>query len=150
MTVRNLEIHSAFSDVNLVYDESNQSIMQKMDIHAARANVLIDNIEKARVKLVTIKNDMGNTKISFGSNSTLYSTVYIQAGVGNCTISVDENHPVKIIVKRGMFAGMEIGDEFTQIEKNVFVNRAYRSDHPAEATKIICNVDLGDINLVKN
>ncbi|MEL6131912.1 MAG: hypothetical protein AAFR59_00970 [Bacteroidota bacterium] len=151
MTIKNLVIHSAFSDVNLEYDRPNQMEMDKMDIHVVRADVFIQNLEKAKVKLVTIKNDMGDTKVSLGSNSPLHSTVFIQAGVGNCTLAVEEGHPVMITVKRGMFSSLNFDEEdFYQIEKNVLVNKAYRPDHSEEATKIICNVDLGDVNLIKN
>ncbi|MEO0640128.1 MAG: hypothetical protein AAFY70_10415 [Bacteroidota bacterium] len=151
MMIKNLVIHSAFSDVNLQYDQPNKMQMDKMDIHVVRADIFIQNLEQAKVKLVTIQNDMGDTKVELGSNSPRYSTVYIQAGVGNCTLAIEDDHPVKIIVKRGMFSSLNFDEaNFRKLDKNVLVNKAYRPDHPEEATKIICNVDLGDVNLVKN
>ncbi|MEO0898512.1 MAG: hypothetical protein AAFY71_19015 [Bacteroidota bacterium] len=151
LTLRNLSVRSAFTDVFVTYRMPNQIAMKKMDIHAARANVVMENIEKARVELVYVKNDMGETRLTLGDGKAHKSTIYVQSGVGNCTLVVNENQPVIIVLKKGLFSKLDNQGNFKQLQdqKDVYVNEAYHRN-PEKASKIICSLDLGDITLYQN
>jgi len=151
MTLRNFSVRSAFTDVFVTYRVPNQINMKKMDIHAARANVVMENLEKAKSELVYVQNDMGETRLTLGDGPVHKSTIYLQSGVGNCTLVVHENQPVIIVLKRGIFSKLDNQGKFDKLQnqKDVYTNKAYHH-HPEKATKIICSLDLGDITLYQN
>jgi len=151
MTLQNFSVRSAFSDVFVTYRMPNQARMKKMDIHATKAAVVLDNIEKAKAELVSVQNDMGDTRLTLGDGPSHRSTIYLQSGVGNCTLVIHDKQPVIIILKRGMFSNLDNQGNFEKLQdkKEVFVNQAYH-DRPEAVTKIICSLDLGNITLVKN
>ncbi|MCI4670851.1 MAG: hypothetical protein MRZ79_22135 [Bacteroidia bacterium] len=152
MTLENFSVRSAFADVFVTYQLPNQARMKKMDIHATRANVKLTNLEKANVELVSVQNDMGETHVSLGKGNKSKSTIYLQSGVGNCTLEISENQPVMIVLKRGLFSKLNNQGNFEKLQNEkmeVYVNRAYHSN-PEQVTKVICSLDLGDITLIKN
>ena len=59
---------SAFSDVWVYYEKPNQCVMKKMDIHAVRAKVTVENIECARAELISVQNDMGDTEVRLNNH----------------------------------------------------------------------------------
>jgi hypothetical protein len=151
LTLNNLSVRSVFSDVLVTYRKPNQAEMQKMDIHATKANVVLENIDQANVNMVSIQNDMGETRISIGPKEMNGSTIYVQSGVGNCTLVISEKQAVEIVLKQGMFSKLDNQGSFTKLPNGHYVNAAYQnSPSKASACKIICSLDLGDVTLVKN
>lgn len=152
MTLQNFSVRSAFADVFVTYRLPNKANMKKMDIHATKANVVLENLEKANAELVSVQNDMGETRLTLGKGNLHKSTIYLQSGVGNCTLVIDENQPVMIVLKRGLFSKLNNQGNFEKLQnekKEIYVNKAYHSS-PDKLTKIICSLDLGDITLIKN
>lgn len=153
MTLQNFSVRSAFADVFVTYRLPNQANMKKMDIHATKANVVLENLEKANVELVSVQNDMGETRITLGQGGAIHkSTIYLQSGVGDCILLIDEKQPVMIVLKRGLFSKLDNQGNFERLQnekKEVYVNEAYHSS-PEKLTKIICSLDLGNITLIKN
>ena len=145
--LKNLKINSAFSDVLISYDKPNQVSMDKMDIQAANAKVVIKNLEQALAKLIIIQNEMGETKLFVGDKSFPASDIHINSGVGDCTLIVDKDQPTKLILKSGIFSNVEVSDEFKPHGKGTYVNQAYQKD-PAKCIKIFCTVDFGNISIL--
>ena len=111
----------------------------------------MENVEKAKAELVSVQNDMGETRLILGDGNVHKSTIYLQSGVGNCILVIDEKQPVMIVLKMGLFSKLDNQGNFEKLqnEKEVYVNKAYH-ENPQKVTKIICSLDLGDITLVKN
>lgn len=152
MSFENVHIESAFSDVMITYDSPNKVEMKHMDIHAIRAKVVLKNIEYARAELISIQNDMGDTRLLIGDNLPHNSTIVLQSAMGGCTLVVDKDQPVRIIFKGGMFTSLDIQplEAFVQKtdEPNTYVNKAYLQNSQ-NTFNIICNIDLGTIIIME-
>ncbi|MEM7510913.1 MAG: hypothetical protein AAF388_08270 [Bacteroidota bacterium] len=146
LTLRNLSVNSATTDVLINYSQPNTILMNKMDVHAIRGDILIKNIEMAKAEVVNIKNDMGETKVVLGNNCAPApgANVVISSGVGNCNLVISKNHPAKILVHKGFFSSTSMSEQFEKVRDGVFVNSAYKRN-PKKGTTIICNLDFGKV-----
>ncbi|GEM_PF-2298155 len=137
-------INSAFSDIWISYSRPNLCAMKKMDVHAAKAKIRIENIEYARAEFISIQNDMGETEIILNNHAQPGTTIYLSSGAGNCKLFIHENHPTKIVIRKGFFAKVEVDGDFEILDKSAFVNAAFYQPN-AKYTTIICNIDFGKI-----
>jgi len=137
-------VNSAFSDIKIAYSKPNLCVMQKMDVHAVRANIEMRNIELARAELISVQNDMGETHLILGNNELPGSTIYLSSGSGNCYISIHKDHPTKVVIRKGFFARVNVRGNFEIMDKNAFGNLAL-TRHEGKYTTIICNMDFGKI-----
>ncbi|MDX2248503.1 MAG: hypothetical protein SF052_17090 [Bacteroidia bacterium] len=148
LTLNNVSVNSAFSNVVMTYSSPNQTPMKKMDIHAASADLTLKNLEMARADLITIQNDMGATKLIIGNSLKSRSTIYLQSGVGSCTLVLDPRQPTQITLKSGFFASVDVADTFKELQKGVYTNKACEQT-PEQCLKIICNIDFGSISVIQ-
>ncbi len=146
MSISNLKIQSALSDLVLTYTSPNQTEMRQMQIHLASADIQLDQIEKAKAREIHIRNDMGNTSLSMGASELPCSQIRLITGAGTCQLRIAKAHPVKIILRNGMFSHVEIADGFEKVSHKVFVNRAFGRKEK-KATTIICETDIGTIRI---
>lgn len=148
LTLNNVSINSAFSNVVVTYSSPNQTAMKKMDIHAASADLTLKNLEMARADLITIQNDMGATKLIVGSGYKSQATVYLQSGVGSCTLVLDPRQPTQLTLQTGFFASVEVSHSLKELKKGVYANKACEQN-PEKCMKIICNVDFGSVSVIQ-
>jgi hypothetical protein len=150
--LEHLDIHSSFANVNLQYDAPNQSAMEDLTVHVARATLVVKNLEFARARLVQLQNDMGDTRIWLGNGLHPGSQVRLRAGAGNVMLYVDEHHPVEIQVRTSLFSGAEIHDSFQEVAPGIFRNHAYQMGHARpnfKPTVITCQLDMGKLFVVE-
>lgn len=150
LTLKNVSINSAFSDVLVSYSQANLVRMKEMDIHAAKANIKVEHAELANAELITIQNDMGELELILGDKQPAQSTIYLQLGVGSCSLLLSPTQPVHLVLKSGLFSSVEIEEDvFEEKEKGVYTNKAYEAlSDKKKATKIICNIDMGSVTVV--
>jgi len=148
MTLNNLRIQSAMSDVHITYSSPNKTDMHQMEIHVASANVKLENIEYARAEVINIRNDMGNTEITMGIGYKPATNVHVMSGTGDCTIRIKQQQPAKIILRNGMFSHAKFSGSFEEISDKVYVNSSYKRNSK-EASMIICETDLGSIHVIE-
>ena len=146
MSINNLTIRSALSDLVLLYTVPNQTDMRQMQVHVASADIELHQIEKAKAKEIHIRNDMGNTSISLGDSGFPKSHIRVITGAGTCSLSVSKGQPVKIILRNGMFSHVDISHDFEKLSQKVFVNQAFEKKEK-KATTIICETDIGTIRI---
>ena len=142
-------INSALANVTITYSEPNQVVMEKMDVHATKANVVLKNLEYARAEMITIQNDMGETKVIIGNGYFPQSTFFIQSGVGSCSLIIHKKQPVQIVLRKGFFSSLELPDTYVMMSKGVYANKAFLKNQE-KGIKIICNIDFGNISVIEN
>ncbi|MEM6260877.1 MAG: hypothetical protein AAGI38_00105 [Bacteroidota bacterium] len=151
MSFNRVEIHSAFSDIHITYDAPNRVEMEKMDIHVAKAKVVLKNLEFAQAEMISVRNDMGETKATLGKGKPVNSTVFIQQGMGDCILRIHPDHPTKIVLKSGLFTDANLPDDFQELEAGqaIYVNQAYiKRAAGAPCTHVICNIDFGTLTVI--
>jgi hypothetical protein len=154
LSLNKVEIHSAFSDLHLTYNLPNRVQMEKMDIHAAKAKIVLKNLDMARANIVSIVNDMGDTKMVLGDGQYAGTTIYVQQGMGDCTLILHPKHPIRIVLKSGIFSSSTLPEGFTKAG-NTFLNatgqlevsQARREDREPRLTTIVCTVDFGSVSV---
>lgn len=151
LSLNRVKIHTAFADLHINFSHENRVSMEKMDIHAAKAKIVLKNLELARADLISIVNDMGDTKMVLGSNKHSGATIYVQQGMGDFSLIVHPEHPTKIIVKNGLFASSNLKEDSKDFHRegnsNTFVNDAYKKSGGKNATTLICTIDFGSISV---
>lgn len=149
LSLTGVDITSAFSDVTVTYSEANLVSMEKMNIHAAKANLVLKNMEFARAEMITVQNDMGETKVIIGNGYFPASTFFIQSGVGSCSLIIHKKQPVQIVLRKGYFSSLELPESYQLVSKGVYANESFMKN-PAKGIKIICNIDFGNISVIEN
>lgn len=156
LSLRNVVIRSGMADVMINYQQPNQIEMQQMNIHVTRGDVILKHPEMARAQLISIQNDLGDTKIVLGDDYLPQSTISVHAGVGGCTLIVDKQHPTKVVIKSSVFSsGQKVGGSFKSKDQRTFVNEAYITHCQnggkgcPHATRVICNLDLGSVSVME-
>ena len=150
LSLNSVEIHSAFADLHIAYTQPNRIRMEKMDIHAAKAKIVLKNLERSQAELVSVVNDMGNTKMILGNTPHEGMTIHVQQGMGDFSLILHPDHPIKIILKNGLFSSTSLpegGVGFSQESKNTYVNQAYKESKGEHATILICTIDFGSISI---
>lgn len=150
LSLNRVKIHSAFADLHINFTRANRIQMEKMDIHVAKAKIVLKNLELAKADIISIVNDMGDTKMVIGSNAYSGATVYVQQGMGDFLLIVHPDHPTKVILKNGLFSSATLPegpDGFQRQGRNIFVNRAYTESGGENATTLICTIDFGSISV---
>ena len=155
LSLRTVNVKSAFSDVMITYQQPNQVEMKKMHIHVTKGDVVLKQPELARAHHIVVKNDMGNTKIWLSDRHLPHSTISVHAGVGDCLLVVDRNHPTRIVIKGGIFSKQDVAPTFRNLSRGVYANQAF-SDHCQtgergcqHSTTVICNLDLGSVSVME-
>ena len=152
LSLNRVKIHSAFSDLHITYTQANRVQMEKMDIHVAKAKIVLKNIQQARAEVVSIVNDMGDTKMVIGKEQYNGSTIYVQQGMGDLLLIVHPDQPTKIILKNGLFSSISVPDGpdgFTSTSEGgkTYTNKAYTKSGGKNATTVICTIDFGGISV---
>lgn len=155
LTLSNLSIESTFSDLVLTYSKPNQTPMQKVHIHGANANIVLKHLEMARASIIHVQNDMGDTKLMLGAGDYTRDqqpVIELRNGVGDCLLVIDSNHPVRIVVDKGVLAKADPGEAsgFTKMDNRsqlTFQNNAATELEDDEVTMIYCDLDFGELIL---
>lgn len=98
---------------------------------------------------------MGDTKLMLGSGSYPAEekpVIELRNGVGDCLLVVDSNHPVRIVVNKGVLAKADPSEtsgftKMTDRSQLVFQNRSAENLDDTEVTMIHCDLDFGELIL---
>lgn len=148
LSLTNATIQSTFSDVFVSYASPNRVNMHKMNIEAARAMVVLKNPEYAHADLISIKNDMGDTKVQMESSEMNNVNINIRSGAGTCTLVIHPMHAVKVVVRKGYLAKVNLAGDFQEVSENTYANEAFRKCQ--RGSIITCETDLGTIHIMSN
>lgn len=148
MSLSSVNIRSAMADVVVYYHSPNPQQMEKMNVHAIKADLTLKYPEYARAELIDIQNDVGNTEVILGNSYVpeKNSHIVVHSGAGTCSILVHPQHPVKIYLRKGIFSSANISANFYKLSDEVYVNDAYKKA-PEKATIVNCHLDFGDLKV---
>lgn len=151
MMTNQIEVVSQFADVFLLYTRPNRMPMEKMEVKSVQGKIVLKNIELARAHLITVTNDMNQTKIMVGNGEGSGTTILVQQGVGDCMLFLHPDHPIRLMVKEGFFASASLPKDFIKLSENEFVNKAWKAQEAArgtvKGTTIICTLDMGKLQV---
>lgn len=152
MSINRLDMKAHFAEVFIQYNKPNRMNMEKMHVQSIQGKVVLKNLELARAELVTVENEMDDTKIMIGNGKPCGTTVYVKQGMGDCLLYVDPGHPIMIRLKDGLFTSSTLPPDFVATGENTFVNQAWKARESEEGgkmlgTTIICSFDMGKLKI---
>ncbi len=147
LSVEKLHITTGSADVNVGY-VTGQYNQQEMDTFCIKVD--LGQLEARQVALSNAKTiiadvGFGSLFLDFTNKSLVKSNVNATVGAGNLIINAKESiNPMIIYIHDSPLCRIQISQDFTEIRKNVFVNRLYDQDAENLITFNI-NVTLGNI-----
>ena len=142
LSVRKLNLNSGSADVVVGYHEgfSNGTVMDTMNIKMGFGSVFLMNANLAKANLLIADIGFGNLRMDLSDQEVNGGRVDASIGAGSLTVNVPKTGvPVKIVVNNSPLCKVKFARDFQEIEKNVFINKAYQSD--SEST-LLFNLDV--------
>ncbi len=141
-SVQKFKMKLGSADIYVGYEEGSENPV-KMDtfyIKADFGSVIVKHMELARAKHVITKIGFGNVLLDFEKELLEKCVVDASVGAGNLEIILPkEKMPVILYIKDSPLCSVKLAEGFEEVERNVFVNRAYEVD--AE-NQLIFNIDV--------
>lgn len=147
LAVEKLHITTGSADVNVGY-VSGQYNQQEMDTFCIKVD--LGQLEARQIALSNAKTiiadvGFGSLFLDFTNKSLVKSNVNATVGAGNLIVNTNESiNPMIIYIHDSPLCRIQISQDFTEIRKNVFVNRLYDQDAENLITFNI-NVTMGNI-----
>lgn len=147
MMLRSADIRTAEADLVITFNQPNITRMGLLKIKAGTSEVLFRNPEHAHADRIVIENGMGNTTLVLGDNPQWPTTLYLEVGGGECTVSLAETTPVRVIVKDNQLAPGDFPPGFVAQGENTFVNARYNQS-PSNAVTMTVDLGMGSFKII--
>lgn len=148
-SVQNFIVKSGSADVTVGYSdkEPNKVAMDTFYIKVDMGSIKAEQLELARARYIDANIGFGNALLDFGTTA-LSEKCNVRASVGAGSLEIfipKDDTPVIIYLKDSPLCGTRIVEGFEEVEKNVYVNRSYRSD---ANNLMVFNIDvaLGNVS----
>lgn len=148
LAVEKLNITTGSANVNVGYisGQYNQQEMDTFSIQVDLGQLEARQIALSNAKTIIADVGFGSLYLDFTNKSLVKSNVNATVGAGNLTVNANESiNPMIIYIHHSPLCRIQISKNFTEIRKNVFVNRLY--DQDAE-NLITFNIDVTMGNII--
>jgi hypothetical protein len=113
LSLENLDITDGASDVNVNFNEPNQSDMKKFSYNTGASNVTLEGLGNANFETMVFKGGAGSYRLSFDGEIKQDAVVSIESGISTVTIVVPEGVPAQVTFDGGLSNVQALG-EWTQ------------------------------------
>ncbi|PIB37191.1 hypothetical protein BFP72_18145 [Reichenbachiella sp. 5M10] len=147
VAVANFKIESGSADVNIKYDEGkrNRCLMDTFSVAVDLGTLVAQKMHLAQAKNVIAEVGFGTAVLDFGKGMTQKCKVNASVGAGTLKILIPESEfPAIIHFKSSPLCKYSLEQGFEQIEKDVYVNKAYSADAD-NLMEFVIDVALGNI-----
>jgi len=153
LAIEKLKIKTGSADVNIGYQHGFPNLV-KMDTFQVKVdmgNVGVNMLNYAKTKYFLAEVGFGNLSLDFSEESYQGTEVHASVGAGNFEVELPRanGRPVKIILNSSPLCRLKLPKGFKEIESNIFVNSAYRSD-AKEALIFDLDVGVGSVSFRNN
>ncbi|MEM7548898.1 MAG: hypothetical protein AAF363_04450 [Bacteroidota bacterium] len=142
LATKRLNLNSGSADVVLGYQEgfSNGTSMDTMNIKMGFGSVLLMNANLAKAKQLIADIGFGNLRMDLSDEEVHEGKVKASIGAGSLTVNVPKSGvPVKVVINNSPLCRVKFAKGFQEIERNVFINKAYQSD---SESALLFNLDV--------
>ncbi len=145
--IRKLKVQTGSAEVKVEYDHmmpnlcEMDSFLVKVDLGSFEAR----DLDHARARYVSAEIGFGKAILDFTHPVANSCEVSCNVGLGKLLVLLPKDEPVIIYLKDSPFRGLSMLKEFEEVEKNVYINRAYN----AEAENLLTfkvDVSLGNVD----
>jgi hypothetical protein len=140
LMMKSADISTAEADVVILLNYPNTQRMGTFLIKAGTSEILFRNPEFSHADKIIIQNGMGNTTLALGNICPYPTQIYVEVGAGECTVSLSETTPLKIIAKDNGLTADDLPGDFIQKGDNIFVNLPFQK---AQGNAVTITVDMG-------
>ncbi|MEM9325045.1 MAG: hypothetical protein AAGA85_05295 [Bacteroidota bacterium] len=145
--VQCLKVKTGSADVKLNYDGENPNLcqMDSLNVEVDMGSFTTGYLDHAQAKYISCKIGFGSAVLDFTSPPSSKCEVKANVGLGSLEVYLPREEPVIIYLNDSPFRGLNVTKDFEEVEKNVFINRAY--DEEAENLLTFrVDVSLGSID----
>lgn len=131
LPVRKLAVNTGSADVRIRYQEGSENTVE-MDTFYAKVDMgslRVDRFNLSRAKELTA--DVGFGKLYLDMSDKLANDCTVRASVGAGSMEVvlpADDVPTIVYINNSALCKVKMCDSFRQLEKNVYVNKAYNGD----------------------
>ncbi len=145
--VQCLKVKTGSADVKLTYDHENANLceMDSLNVEVDMGSFTATDLDHARAKFINCKIGFGSAVLDFAHPPKTDCEVRANVGLGSLEIVLPREEPVIIYLSDSPFRGLNMGKDFEEVEKNVFINRSYSEDAENLLTFRV-DVSLGSID----
>lgn len=129
--IQKFKLKSGSADILVGYDqgEGNPIRMDTFFVKADFGSIVAKHMELSRAKNVITKIGFGNVMLDFESGLAEACRVVASVGAGNLEVILPEDQtPIIIYVRDSPLCSIRMTKDFEEVEKNVYVNKAYQVD----------------------
>jgi hypothetical protein len=151
LPIEKLKIRTGNADVKVEYQDSspNLVVMDTLFVRVDMGSLNISRINHANAKNVIADVVFGGLFLDYSQMPEIPSQITASVGAGNLVIGLPHSAqiPVKIVIRNSPLCHVKMPDNFSRIEKNVFVNEFYSS---GSENSLLFDLDVavGHINFV--
>jgi hypothetical protein len=148
LPIEGMKINTGNADVEIGYYSG---IYNPVEMDTFLAHVEFGSLNVAHINLSKAKNiiadvGFGSMTLDFSDKCKNPSSIKVSVGAGKLHVNLPKhNVPVMVRVNNSPLCRVKLPDEFTQAEKNVFVNTAYL-ENPQPQLTFDVDVAMGNIN----
>lgn len=123
--MKDLNLSTGASSVNLRFDEPNKYIIEDVSIEAGLSKFTAHNLCNTNFRHLKFEGGVGEYRLDFGGKLNREADVDIQLGLGSLTVTVPENLGAKIYYEKSWIAHLDIPSSFTEREDNTYYSDNY-------------------------
>jgi len=123
--MKDLNLSTGASSVNLRFDEPNKYIIEDVSIEAGLSKFTARNLCNANFRHLKFEGGVGEYRLDFGGKLNREADVDIQVGLGGLTVTIPENMGAKIYYEKSWIAHLDIPSSFSEREDNTYYSDNY-------------------------
>ena len=143
LTINQLKIKSASSDVHVHYssDNPNQVQMDTLLVTLNMGTVTIDKVNYTNAKMIIVEVNYGKINLDFSDGLSNGSQVIAAVGAGTLNLSLpSDSYPIKIKMKTTPMCRTSLPKYFKALDSETYVTKGYKESDP---NRIELTIDVG-------
>jgi hypothetical protein len=125
LMVKDLNISTGASSVEIAFDKLNPSTIDNMNIETGVSKFKARNLSNANFNSLRFSGGVGTYNLDFGGTLNKEVDVNIEIGLGTLTLEIPEYIGAKIMYEKNWLSGIDLDNEFSEKSENEYLTDNY-------------------------
>jgi hypothetical protein len=125
LIVKDLNISTGASSVEIAFDKPNPSTIDYMNIETGVSKFKARNLSNANFNSLRFSGGVGTYSLDFGGTLNKEVDVHIEIGLGSLTLEIPEYIGAKIMYEKNWLSGIDLDSEFSEKSENEYQTDNY-------------------------
>lgn len=127
LQVKDFNLSTGASDVNVSFDEPNQAVIENMNIESGLSKFAAKNLGNANFRHLRFQGGVGSYTLDFGGGMTSEVDVDIEIGLGFLTIVIPPSVGARVFYEKSWMSSIEVAEDFRTTGDNTYTSDNYTS-----------------------